>query len=1754
MTVDPAVNIGTSFDTFVQQGYATDQSTSTELKLGNNGSSQIARSFLSFPMSSIQNKVISAATLNLYEFYSWSCTAKSWEVWSTGHADTSTTWTNQPTWGTKYATSTATKGYSSSCDDGWTNTDVTSMVQAWAANGNGSNHLGIRATDETDAYGWKRFNSGNAASGIPSLSVTYNTRPSLPTLVAPADGASTNDTTPALQSTSTDADGNTVKVLYEIYDSTATTKITSGYSPYVTSGTTATWSPTTALAPGTYKWHASSYDGANWWSAAGGFTGWRTLKVDATAPGNSTVDSTGFPANTWSGTADADGNFTGSFTFTPPGSDVASVAWQLDGGTWTTTPTTGAAFSKTLAFRSGKHTLIAKTHDAAGNVASGTTYVFYAGDGAALTAPGQGERPARRASLMAQGQSTYTGVTYQYRRGEADTTWHTVPAGDVTKNSDGSTLSSWPVAVTGGLPPQLTWNITTSLSQDGPVDVRAQFTDGTATYNTLPNTVTVDRNAGTAPSEDVGPGSVNLLTGDYGLSATDASVFDMSISRTFSSRRPTAGADADGQVAIFGPSWTSGTVAEISESDWSYITTTSGTSLALVDANGEETGFALKSPTAGTWTPEPGAEDLTLTGKITDTTLVLKDTDGTTTTFAKPSGASTWQLSTTQLATSNSTTTVVPDTVQSGGKIRPKYVIAPTSAATAAACQTAPATKGCRMLEFVYATSTSASGSTLGNYTGQVSQIKLWATTPGDGASTASVIAQYAYDTAGNLREAWDPRDGLKTAYTYDGASRVATLTPPGELPWTFTYGTAGSAATAGDGMLLKVARPSLVQGSLDQTSGTTEQKIVYDVPLTDTRAPYAMGASDVAAWGQTDVPTDATAVFPADATPVSNQGRDLNAGDYTRATVTYADASGREVNTATAGGKITATEYDRFGNTVRELTASNRELALGTADWQQAQQSTLGIASLTTAERAQKLSTVSIYSSDGQRELEEVGPIDEVTLGSDLAASGTGDALSAGTQVAARAHTVTSYDQGRPTDGSATVSDHPTTVTTGAAIEGYTADADTRTSTTAYDWIKGLPTQTVDDPGTGHLNITKTTTYDSQGRVTKTTLPKSSGTDAGATVTTYWSASGTGTCNGHFEWADLVCSTGPAGAITGGGSNPTELPTNTVEYDRWGNTAKVTETANGTTRTTTNTYDAAGRVLNTAITGGVGTAVADSTTTYTADSGDVATVTDGTTTITRAYDKLGRQVSYKDGTGNTAVTEYDAFDRPVKVTDSAPSTTTYTYDHTLEPRGMATSMTDSVAGTFTAAYDADGNLSNETLPGGTNLSVTRDQTGAVTGRIYRNSSQNLLASDTTEESVHGQVLHDSTTTGGTTDQHYTYDAIGRLTQTDDTRADNTCTRRAYTFDNNTNRTGLTTSTSATGSACTSTGATTVTSTYDSADRLTTAGTAYDAFGRTTTQVGGATLAYYTNDLVRQETAGSTRQTWTLDAAKRLASWTTESNSGGTWTTTATRANHYGSDTDSPDWTQEATGALTRNVQDLTGDLAATTTATDGTVLQLTNIHGDVNIQLPLDTTVAPTVLDTDEYGNPLGGTATTRYGWLGSKQRSAETPSGLTLMGVRLYDPTTGRFLSTDPVPGGNANAYEYCNGDPLNCYDLDGRFGFRKWWRKHRLTVLTWGFTIGCSFATGGWGALGCATVSGAVIGAANYRWSTKRSKRHIGGYWASTWRGAKRGLQDHLLSRFAGHYRVRLGRYHPRVVQRAYRRGFRYGWRMYSRWNKW
>ena len=118
-----------------------------------------------------------------------------------------------------------------------------------------------------------------------------------------------------------------------------------------------------------------------------------------------------------------------------------------------------------------------------------------------------------------------------------------------------------------------------------------------------------------------------------------------------------------------------------------------------------------------------------------------------------------------------------------------------------------------------------------------------------------------------------------------------------------------------------------------------------------------------------------------------------------------------------------------------------------------------------------------------------------------------------------------------------------------------------------------------------------------------------------------------------------------------------------------------------------------------------------------------------------------------------------------------------------------------------------------------------------------------------------------------------------------------------------------------------------------------------------------------------------------------------------------------------------------RNFTNLHGDLIATTALT-GTGAASATVIPATSASTPA------TIVEETEFGIPRGGmTTSARYGWLGGKRRQTDTATGITLMGQRLYEPTLGRFLQTDPVPGGSANAYDYAGQDPINTYDLDGR-----------------------------------------------------------------------------------------------------------------------
>jgi len=165
-----------------------------ELLIGtpNSGSAK-HRSFVNVTRANAKGKLIKSATLKLFAHHSWSCTAKSWNVRATAAVSTSTTWSSMPAGFGSTASSTVTKGYSSSCADAAVSVNIKTLWQELAAKSGSTDSYALRimAGSETDNFSWKRFYSADyaTASKRPVVSFTYNQAPSVPTTVK-VDGTS----------------------------------------------------------------------------------------------------------------------------------------------------------------------------------------------------------------------------------------------------------------------------------------------------------------------------------------------------------------------------------------------------------------------------------------------------------------------------------------------------------------------------------------------------------------------------------------------------------------------------------------------------------------------------------------------------------------------------------------------------------------------------------------------------------------------------------------------------------------------------------------------------------------------------------------------------------------------------------------------------------------------------------------------------------------------------------------------------------------------------------------------------------------------------------------------------------------------------------------------------------------------------------------------------------------------------------------------------------------------------------------------------------------------------------------------------------------------------------------------------------------------------------------------------------------------------------------------------------------------------
>ncbi|MGW8362914.1 ricin-type beta-trefoil lectin domain protein [Streptomyces wedmorensis] len=113
-------------------------------------------------------------------------------------------------------------------------------------------------------------------------------------------------------------------------------------------------------------------------------------------------------------------------------------------------------------------------------------------------------------------------------------------------------------------------------------------------------------------------------------------------------------------------------------------------------------------------------------------------------------------------------------------------------------------------------------------------------------------------------------------------------------------------------------------------------------------------------------------------------------------------------------------------------------------------------------------------------------------------------------------------------------------------------------------------------------------------------------------------------------------------------------------------------------------------------------------------------------------------------------------------------------------------------------------------------------------------------------------------------------------------------------------------------------------------------------------------------------------------------------------------------------------------------------TAAGAFVVQVADHHGTDGLAIDLSTLVA-TRRVSDPFGNPRGAQPATWAGGKGFVGGSKDTATGLTNLGVRQYQPTTGRFLSADPLldtaDPQSWNGYAYADNNPVTNSDPDGR-----------------------------------------------------------------------------------------------------------------------
>jgi RHS repeat-associated protein len=862
----------------------------------------------------------------------------------------------------------------------------------------------------------------------------------------------------------------------------------------------------------------------------------------------------------------------------------------------------------------------------------------------------------------------------------------------------------------------------------------------------------------------------------------------------------------------------------------------------------------------------------------------------------------------------------------------------------------------------------------------------------------------YVLDSHGNVTEEEQP-GGVDQEWTYNSAGQVLTYTDGNSNTTSYAYDSLGRLTT--------ITEPGAGSPTVRFTydSAGDETSVTDEVSNTTTYSYDQMGrVLTVQNPVQSGAAVESSYSYDADGNLVTFTEPEGDLGTYLAVTTFTYNARNELVSVTDALNKTTTYIYDPDGNVTSAIDPLDNinTYTYDNADNMLTDTDALGTTTYTYDADDELTSVTNPDGNTTDYGYNSLGDEKTVTLPGSNPTTYTydedGDLL-----------TVTDPDNDRTTyvynalneETSVTNGDGDTTSYTYDGDGNVLTETDQLDHTTSYSYNAMDEEVTQTQPSGGG---TTSYTYDAAGDLTSVTDPDDN-------VTSY-------TYNAAHE---VATETSPTGGVT------------TYTYDLVGNLTqsvdpdghKIQYTYNADNEETSETWANAG----------LGSPLDVITYTYDAD-GELTEVTDENATYEYTYNAEGEVTSQGD----------------VGSADLPTVTLTYSYD----PAGNETSMSDSLGGVVSYTYNAQNELTNETLSG-TGISAeavafSYDNAGNMTGLTrYSNLAETTVVAATSyvyDAADQITSITDKNSSGTTLVSYaYTYDAAGLVTQeVRDWNSGSSTDTLDYTYTNNDQLTGVTHTNASFSNESFS---------YDANGNET--GTGYTtSTGNEQTASPGYTYTYDAAGNMITMTQTSTGDVWTYTYNYRnLMTGAIEKTSGGTTLEQVTYTydaldNRIGMDEngtqtwtlydDDPDPIMDFNSSGSLEMRYLNGpsvDLVDTVLARQtsggtvswylpdrlGTIRDLISNSGSIIDHV--DYSAFGTVLDES---SPSSGDR--MMGFAGMER---DMITGLSLAVHRVEMPRTGRWTVLDPkgFEAGDSNLYRYVSNDATNALDPNGEEG---------------------------------------------------------------------------------------------------------------------